>query len=83
MSARPTAHIGALRLSIPGTNAALGRGVADRVATRLASELPAGLQGQYEKLAIKVHHSGFGEQEMSDAIVESLLRTLGRTGGER
>ena len=76
-------HIGTMRLSIPGANASLGRGVADRVVARLASELPSGISGQYETLQLRVHPTGLGEQAISDAIVESLLRSLGRTGGER
>jgi hypothetical protein len=84
LAARPASQqIGTLRLSIPGASGALGRGVATRVATRLGAELPAGLTGQYEKLTLRVRPGGLSEEALSEAIVQSVLRALGRRGGER
>jgi hypothetical protein len=72
-------EIGALRLSLPGPDAAFGRRVAERVGARLAERCPPGLSGDIGALSVKVHAGGaLTEEGLSDRIVDALLGALGR-----
>ena len=72
-------EIGALRLSLPGPDAAFGRRVAERVGARLAERCPPGLSGDIGALSVKVHAGGaLTEEGLSDSIVDALLGALGR-----
>jgi hypothetical protein len=71
-------EIGALRLSLPGPDAAFGRRVAERVGVRLAERCPPGLTGDIGALSVKVHAGALTEEGLGDSIVEALLGALGR-----
>jgi hypothetical protein len=71
-------EIGALRLSLPGPNAAFGQRVAERVGARLAERCPLGLSGEVGAISIKVHAGALTEEGLGDSIVEALLGALGR-----
>ena len=71
-------EIGALRMSIPGLDAAFGQRVAARVGARLAERCPPGLTGDVGALSLNVRAGAMTEEGLSDSIVEAVVAALGR-----
>jgi len=84
-NARPGAgsalSVGGLRLTVPGADRGAGQRIAVGVARGLAERVPAGLSGHVGRLDITVRPDGTGEQAVTQAVVEALLRVLPRSGG--
>ncbi len=77
----PALHVGRMRLRIPGTSAEYGRGVAAGVGSRLAEQLPPGLEKRLGVLKVRVPAPpGAGQAEMSAAIADAVARALWRSG---
>ncbi|HEY7375574.1 MAG TPA: hypothetical protein VIF57_25680 [Polyangia bacterium] len=77
--AAATVEVGALGLSIPGTDAAFGRRVAERVGAGLAERCPRGLAGDLGALSLRVPAGGaLTEEGLGDSIVEAVVAALGR-----
>ncbi len=77
----PTVSIGQMRLQIPGTSALAGRRVAARVTEALgerAATLPEGLSRRLGQLSLRVEPRDLSEGALTDAIVESVLRSVSR-----
>lgn len=72
--------IGGLRLTVPGGDRGAGQRIAAGVARGLAESVPAGLSGHIGRLDITVRPDGTGEQVITRAVVEALLRALPRSG---
>lgn len=83
MSGRKTGlQIGQLNLRLPGSSAAVGQRVAHGMAQRLAQQLPAGMQGQYGALNVRVQvPDGASEVEVEAAIAHSILNALQEKNG--
>ena len=75
------ARVDSVALTIPGRNAAFGRRVAEQALTLVAAGLPPDASGQYGALKLRVRVRGTGEQEMSEAVANALLRALARRSG--
>ncbi|MBE9066457.1 hypothetical protein IQ260_07310 [Leptolyngbya cf. ectocarpi LEGE 11479] len=72
-------QIGQLNLRLPGSSAAVGQRVANGMAQRLVQQLPAGMQGQYGALNVRVEvPAGASEVEVEVAIAQSILSALQR-----
>jgi hypothetical protein len=71
-------EIGALRMSIPGPDAAFGHRVAARVGARLAERCPQGLTGDVGALSLNVSAGAITEEGLSDSIVDAVVAALGR-----
>jgi hypothetical protein len=78
----PALQIGQLNLSVPGQGAEAGHRVANGVTESLAQQLPAGLQGHYGALNVRVPMpAGASEGEMSAAIAGAIISALQRGHG--
>jgi hypothetical protein len=71
-------EVGALRIALPGRDAAFGRRVAERVAATLAERCPPGLSGNLGGLQVKVHARDLSEAGLSEDIARAVLAALGR-----
>lgn len=71
-------EIGALRISLPGPDAAFGRRVAERVGAVLAERCPRGLAGDLGALSLRVHAGALTEEGLGDSIAEAVVQALGR-----
>jgi hypothetical protein len=77
--ARAGVEIGALRLSVPGRDAAFGRRIAERVGQTLAERCPAGLSGgELGLIQLKVQANDLSEAGLSASIADAVLAALGR-----
>lgn len=77
--ARTGVEIGALRLSVPGRDAAFGRRLAERVGQTLAERCPARLSGgELGLIQVKVQARDLSEAGLSDSIADAVLAALGR-----
>ena len=69
-----------LTLRLPGSDATLGRRVAERASALLAARLPRGARGSLSELKLRVSARDLGEDGLGVAVAEALAHALERRG---